>query len=202
MKALTILSIALSTTALIGVPIALHQIQSVEATPALFRKRLPRRPVTRVTPSPSTSTPANAMAKTILDRHNFYRSQVGVPPLKWSDTLATNAQGWANQLAAKGGKTLQHSQGSGEGENLWMGTTGYFSHQTMVDGWGEEKQYYQAGIFPDVSTTGNWSDVGHYTQLVWRNTTEVGCAIATAGGNDILVCRYSKPGNYMGQKAF
>jgi uncharacterized protein YkwD len=210
MKALTLVSTALCTVAVIGVPIALHQIQSADAAPVLFRRRVVRpRPTPKVTPTvqptvnpvPSTG-PTSAMAKTILDRHNFYRAQVGVPNLQWSDKLASNAQGWANQLASMGGRTLQHSQGSGEGENLWMGTSGYFSHQKMVDGWGEEKQYYKAGTFPDVSTTGNWADVGHYTQIVWRNTTEVGCAIGTAGGNDILVCRYSKPGNYMGQKAF
>ena len=207
MKALNRLTIALLATTVVGAPIAtiaLVQSQAAEAAPILFRRRVSR-PIPKP-PSPSTSpalSPApSSTAKTLLDRHNFYRSQVGVPALKWSDRLASNAQGWANNLAARGGKTLQHSSGSGEGENLWMGSAGYFSQQTMVDGWGGEKKYYKPGVFPDVSTTGNWSDVGHYTQLVWRNTTEVGCAIATAGGNDILVCRYSPPGNYMGQKAF
>ena len=208
MKALNRLTIALLATTVVGAPIAtiaLVQSQAAEAAPILFRRRVSR-PIPKPLPSPSTSpalSPApSSTAKTLLDRHNFYRSQVGVPALKWSDRLASNAQGWANNLAARGGKTLQHSSGSGEGENLWMGSAGYFSQQTMVDGWGGEKKYYKPGVFPDVSTTGNWSDVGHYTQLVWRNTTEVGCAIATAGGNDILVCRYGPPGNYMGQKAF
>ena len=216
MKAPNCLTIALVATAVVGAPmatIALVQSQAAEAAPILFRRRVSRpipKPVPSPapstspapTPAPSTSPAPSSMAKTLLDRHNFYRSQVGVPALKWSDRLASNAQGWANNLAARGGNTLQHSSGSGEGENLWMGSAGYFSQQTMVDGWGEEKKFYKPGVFPDVSTTGNWSDVGHYTQLVWRNTTEVGCAIATAGGNDILVCRYSPPGNYMGQKAF
>ena len=210
MKALNRLTIALLATTVVGAPIAtiaLVQSQAAEAAPILFRRRVPR-PIPKPVPSPTPSTspaPSSApssTAKTLLDRHNFYRSQVGVPALKWSDRLASNAQGWANSLAARGGKTLQHSSGSGEGENLWMGSAGYFSQQTMVDGWGGEKKYYKPGVFPNVSTTGNWSDVGHYTQIVWRNTTEVGCAVATAGGNDILVCRYSSPGNYMGQKAF
>ena len=210
MKALNRLTIALLATTVVGAPIAtiaLVQSQAAEAAPILFRRRVPR-PISKPVPSPTPSTspapsPApSSTAKTLLDRHNFYRSQVGVPALKWSDRLASNAQGWANNLAERGGKTLQHSSGSGEGENLWMGSAGYFSQQTMVDGWGGEKKYYKPGVFPNVSTTGNWSDVGHYTQIVWRNTTEVGCAVATAGGNDILVCRYSSPGNYMGQKAF
>lgn len=71
----------------------------------------------------------------------------------------------------------------------------------MIESFGNEKQYFVGGIFPDVSSTGDWQDVGHYTQVVWRDTTEVGCAIASANGNDILVCRYSPPGNVPGQPA-
>jgi hypothetical protein len=64
---------------------------------------------------------------------------------------------------------------------------------------GEEQHYFVPGIFPDVSKTGNWADVGHYTQMVWRTTTAVGGARATGGGNDVLVCRYSPPGNVIGE---
>jgi len=38
--------------------------------------------------------------------------------------------------------------------------------------------------------------------MVWRKTTEVGGAIATGGGNDVLVCRYSPPGNVIGEPVF
>ncbi|MBK1987082.1 hypothetical protein A0J48_005945 [Sphaerospermopsis aphanizomenoides BCCUSP55] len=140
-------------------------------------------------------------AAEILNAHNKYRQEVNVPPLKWSNTLASNAQKWANYLASRGG-ALQHSQNSGEGENLWAGTAGYFSYTQMVDSWGKEKQYFVNGTFPNVSSTGNWYDVGHYTQIIWRNTTAVGCGVARGGGKDILVCRYSPPGNYRGQKVY
>jgi hypothetical protein len=143
-----------------------------------------------------------SMEEEILEAHNKYRAEVNVAPLTWSDTLASNAQEWANYLASLGGNTLQHSPNSGEGENLWLGTSEAFTYTQMVDMWGEEKQYFVDGTFPDVSSTGNWFDVGHYTQIVWGNTTEVGCAIANAGGNDILVCRYNPPGNYLGQPVF
>jgi hypothetical protein len=136
----------------------------------------------------------------ILNAHNKYRVELGIPPLKWSDSLAQHAKAWADRLA--GERRMYHSSGTGEGENLWMGTSGYYSLTQMVDGWGGEKRYYKDGIFPGVSSSGNWADVGHYTQIIWRNTTEVGCAKSSGGGNDYFACRYSPPGNYMGQKVY
>ncbi|HIK32469.1 MAG TPA: SCP-like extracellular [Oscillatoriales cyanobacterium M59_W2019_021] len=140
------------------------------------------------------------MSEAILNAHNQYRAEVDVPPLSWSDALASDAQEWADYLASLG--RLQHSENTGQGENLWMGTSGFYSYTDMVEAWGEEQQYFIGGTFPDVSSTGDWSDVGHYTQMVWRETTAVGCGIATAEGNNILVCRYSPPGNFMGEPVF
>ena len=141
------------------------------------------------------------MAQEILNAHNRYRSQVNVPPLNWSNALANDAQKWANNLASRGGQ-LQHARNTGQGENLWAGTSGRFSYTQMVDLWGAERQYFRNGTFPNVSSTGDWSKVGHYTQMVWRKTTQVGCATARGGGQDILVCRYSPPGNFQGQSVY
>lgn len=146
------------------------------------------------------ATAQDSTAEQLLAAHNRYRSEVGVPALTWSNTLSDHAQAWADHLAATG--SFQHSQEDEEGENLWQGTADRFSYSDMVDGWGDEKQYFRPGAFPAVSSTGNWSDVGHYTQLVWSNTTEVGCGIATTDGTDILVCRYNPPGNYVGERAY
>ena len=116
------------------------------------------------------------MAQEILNAHNRYRSAVGLPPLIWWDKLATDAQQWANHHA-QNGLYGQHSHADGQGENLWYGPSGRFSFTQMVDLWGEEKRYFvKGGHFPNVSTTGNWKDVGRYTQIVWRNTTHVGGA--------------------------
>ncbi len=135
----------------------------------------------------------------LLTAHHNYRSEVGISPLQWSATLAQSAQGWANHLASI--HQLVHSHG-GPGENLWMGTAGAYSSTQMVSSWGNEKAHFIPGNFPNVSRTGNWRDVGHYTQMVWRNTTEVGCALANDGQNDYLVCHYKQAGNIIGQKVY
>ena len=144
---------------------------------------------------------ADSMAQEILAAHNKYRAEVGVPPLQWSDDLANQAQEWANYLTAN--LLFQHSGAKGEGENLWMGTSHAYSFTQMIDSFGDEKQHFVNGVFPNVSDTGNWVDVGHYTQVVWRNTTQVGCAGADGSdGNYRLVCRYSPPGNVTGERVF
>lgn len=155
-------------------------------------------PGSRDEPTSTTGT-GDSRVDEILSAHNKYRAEVGVPPLQWSNSLANSAQQWANQLAAT--HTFKHS-GRG-GENIWMGTAGHYSRPQMVGSWGDEKRYFVSnGTFPNVSSTGNWADVGHYTQIVWRNTTEVGCAIASDGKNDYLVCQYNPAGNFIGQRVY
>jgi hypothetical protein len=43
---------------------------------------------------------------------------------------------------------------------------------------------------------------GHYTQIVWRNTKSVGCAVARGKGVEVWVCNYDPPGNYAGQRPY
>ncbi len=147
-----------------------------------------------------TETTNDLMREEILASHNKYRAEKGIPSLKWSKTLADHAMNWALHLAKAG--RLYHSKESGEGENLWQGSARHFSHTEKVDTWGSEKKYFRRGTFPDVSTSGNWQDVGHYTQIIWRSTSEVGCAQATSGRYDFFVCRYNPPGNISGQKVY
>lgn len=142
-------------------------------------------------------------ANRILVAHNRERASYGVRPLRWNPALAASARAWANQLAATGG--FHHAPERAdkpEGENLWAGTKGYYSLEAMVDAWVREKRYFKPGLFPDNSSTGRVADIGHYTQLMWRDTGEVGCALATGRVEDVLVCRYSDAGNYRGERPF
>jgi uncharacterized protein YkwD len=139
----------------------------------------------------------------ILVAQNQERLALGLEPLIWNPALAGSAQRWADYLAATG--RFEHAPENHrdpEGENLWAGTKGYFAPEAMVGAWIREKQFFRPGVFPNNSTTGRVEDVGHYTQLVWRATSEVGCAQSASAREDILVCRYSEAGNYRGERPF
>jgi hypothetical protein len=143
----------------------------------------------------------DTLIKEILAVHNRHRAEVNVPPLTWSNILAVHAQSWADHLASQGG-ALVHAPQKGEGENLASGTGRWWNFTQLADLWSNEKKDFTNGTFPDVSSTRNWKDVGHYTQMIWQDTAHVGCGVSYAGGGDILVCRYSPPGNWRGQAVY
>lgn len=135
-----------------------------------------------------------------LEAHNEARAEFGTEPLRWSEELEREARDWAQMLARTG--VMRHSstgERRGQGENLWMGTAGHFRPDQMIGHFVDEKRYFRAGRFPQVSRTGNWSDVGHYTQIVWADTREVGCAAVRDIRYDFLVCRYWPSGNVLGE---
>jgi uncharacterized protein YkwD len=167
--------------------------QTAQAPPAIDA------PPPAAIPPPATNTGAMSAewANTILEIHNSERAAVGVPPLVWSDSLAASAQAWAEHLA-----TIPEMVHSGPGENI----AGFFVDPTEPTGgtslWVNEKTLYQGGVL----TQENWYPTGHYTQMVWRNTQEVGCGAAPPGTGgpawSTLVCQYNPPGNYIGQAPY
>jgi cysteine-rich secretory family protein len=137
----------------------------------------------------------------VLAAHNAQRAALGLPPLVWDNAIGTGAAAYAAQMASTG--LFQHSDRStrpGIGENLWYGTHGAYSVEAMVGGWASERHDFAAGVFPNVSRTGNWMDVAHYTQMIWPTTQRVGCALAATPRTDYLVCRYSPKGNIDGRR--
>lgn len=139
----------------------------------------------------------------VLAAQNRERAALGLAPMVWDASLAISANQWANTLARDG--RFEHAPfnpSDPQGENLWAGTKGYFPIEARVDAWLREKQHFVPGVFPNNSNTGRVQDVGHYTQIVWRNTGKVGCAVAAGAAEEVLVCRYSEPGNWRGERPF
>jgi len=138
----------------------------------------------------------------LLAAHNVERASLGVPALGWDPRLAADARIWAEELAATG--RFEHSADEPgqplQGENLWAGTPRAFSPEAMVALWRAERTDYRPGIFPNNSRSGDVEKVGHYTQLIWRNSRRVGCASAVGRNEEFLVCRYSEAGNITGQR--
>lgn len=137
--------------------------------------------------------------RTFLQLHNDERAIFGTPALTWSTQLAADAQSWADDLAKR--NVMQHASSDvrkGAGENLWVGTRGRFTPQQMINAFIREKVDFRPGIFPNVAKSGDWTNVGHYTQLVWPETKEIGCAIAENRMDEFLVCRYWPAGNVRG----
>jgi pathogenesis-related protein 1 len=132
------------------------------------------------------------LRQTVLRAHNTRRARHCAPPLQWSAELAGVATRWARELARRG-CPLAHSD-TRYGENLAAGSQGGFTAEDYVEMWYREADDYRfkRGRF-SMST-------GHFTQLAWRSTRRVGCALtACRNGLELLVCNYDPPGNVEGE---
>ena len=144
--------------------------------------------------------PANMRG--VVDRHNYWRSKVGTPALVWSDKMAAFAQAWATELSTRGCEMKHRPRkgkwnGSAYGENIYW-SSGLKNHAAdVVDAWASEVVYYDS-----ISGKCKNDVCGHYTQLVWSKTSEIGCGMAKCGNQEIWVCNYNPPGNYIGQKPY
>ena len=145
----------------------------------------------------------------MLNAHNEKRAlHEDTPPLSWASTLVEDAKSWAVHLADN--DILAHNPNLNSvkiGENIysldlgrpaWGKLAKQPSDQTITDTaskainmfYNEEKLYNKEDY--------NLGTMGHFTQLVWRNTTKLGCAW---GWNPyynkiIIVCRYDPIGNW------
>jgi pathogenesis-related protein 1 len=156
----------------------------------------------QVVPVVTGSSVMQQEAQVALDFHNRVRSEVGSPSLQWSAELAGYAQSWADHLA-KGCK-LEHRPNSGpwvqkHGENIFWGAGEDYTLLHASESWFSEIKMFKYGVL----TERNWYKTGHYTQMVWRNTTYVGMAKAVCkDGAVLIVANYNPGGNYIGEKPY
>ena len=147
-------------------------------------------------------------AGALVAYHNELRREVGVSPVKWSPTLAKFAQGWANEVAKTG--KLRHrprdaTSKNQYGENMAWGAGADFDALKGAEYWGQEAKFY----LPGTSIPADFASFKalHYTQMVWRDSTEIGAGKATvqAGpmkGWTVIVCNYNPVGNLVGRKPY
>ncbi|CAL8128998.1 unnamed protein product [Orchesella dallaii] len=143
--------------------------------------------------------------QTILDQDNAYRAHHGTEPFKMDSELNAAAQKWADHLASKckeltqdshSSSEIRHFRGSGSGENLNGGSEG--ADQAALAAYRASNAWYkEVDNYPDKGT------VGHFTQTVWRSSTNVGYGFAVGDcGNAYFVGRYFPQGNVQGEDEY
>ncbi|MBI5557934.1 MAG: hypothetical protein HY885_09870 [Deltaproteobacteria bacterium] len=158
----------------------------------------------------------NVGSAAMLRAHNSYREKVGSTDIQWSKALEAKAIKRVKVLKKKG-CIMEHD---GPGENLywasalktankknkfgawiWKHAKQNITENDVVSAWASEKKWYSpAGnicLAPPDETC------GHYTQLVWEKSTELGCAKAVCkDDSQVWLCLYAPPGNIIGQKPY
>lgn len=138
----------------------------------------------------------------IVEAHNAVRGAArpvpspALPPLELSPALVEEARAWAEGCA------FRHAE-TGSGENLFAGTAPPTARE-VVEAWASEAVAY------DYAANRCSGLCGHYTQMVWRDTTRVGCAAhrcTTGSPFDtgpwwLVVCRYEPAGNTVGERPY
>jgi hypothetical protein len=156
----------------------------------------------------------------IVEQHNVVRAMVKtatpLPPVTWSADLAKYAQEWTDQTCMNPmHRTNPSLNGQRLGENLYAsgGTADTAPGKHAVDGWGGEVACYTNGTFMGTDkcdmqcTTNMHSDgCGHYTQVVWRASTKIGCGATTCGSGfntrTEVICNYAPAGNFVGMNPY
>ena len=130
-----------------------------------------------------------------LESHNYFRSIVNpraqyMPDLIWSSTVAAYAQAYIDTCPSG------HSGGP-QGENLYWSSAQNEPWNAVAAWYNEVSNYHLSSNSCDSQKV-----CGHYTQVVWNQTTHLGCAFANCGSTWAYICSYDPPGNYVGEKPY
>ncbi|KAL5181442.1 STS14 protein [Glycine soja] len=141
--------------------------------------------------------PLTASAREFLEAHNQARAEVGVEALSWSEKLGNVSSLMVRYQRNKKGCEFANLTASRYGGNqLWAGVT-EVAPRVVVEEWVKEKKFYVR----ENNTCVGKHECGVYTQVVWRNSTEVGCAQAVCVKEQasLTICFYDPPGNVIGE---
>ena len=128
----------------------------------------------------------------MLENHNAYRAEHGADAMTIDQAAAESAQEWSEYLSSNG--LFEHSEERNNcGENLAMS-----SDAAAMTAGGATKMWYDEITDPgyDFSNPGFASGTGHFTQVVWKGSTKLGCGVS----DGYVTCRYCETaGNWMGE---
>lgn len=143
----------------------------------------------------------------VLDAHNVHRANHSVSDLTWDDDLAASAQNLVDKCVYQHDTSI--GPASSYGQNIGYGIDAEEIDKMIHWMYDEIVKYEPYFGQPDVPSS-VFKDVGHFTQIVWKGTSKVGCAtkvcqpLANAASGQALsftVCNYGPPGNVAGQYA-
>lgn len=135
---------------------------------------------------------AKSFQDEIVQRHNTLRAKHSAPALVWSADVAKVAQDWANRIARE--DRMHHRQPNKYGENIFWISGAAATGNMVTDSWYSEIKDY------NYAHPGFSMKTGHFTQVVWKDSKEIGCGMATSRrGGHYVVCNYNPPGNYQGR---
>jgi pathogenesis-related protein 1 len=148
---------------------------------------------------------STAEVQQFLNHHNQTRSELNIPPLEWNERIAAYAQEWADYLANKKKCKMIHryelkQNEAGYGENIfWGSSVKYFTPLDASIAWYNEKDKFNGRAI-------TWEELpqtGHYTQMIWSSTKEIGAGKAICpSGAIIIVANYNPGGNIIGSNPF
>ena len=124
------------------------------------------------------------MAKKALETHNKFRAAHQAPALKWSSALARDAEVWAKQIARVG--RLRHDNTS-DGENVFMVFGREIDGSDAVNSWYSEVKDF------DFNKPGYQPKTGHFTQVVWKGSEELGIGKAKSADGKMFVVGRNRP---------
>ncbi|KAF6266715.1 CAP domain-containing protein [Scenedesmus sp. NREL 46B-D3] len=164
------------------------------STPSQETAATPAAPGAAATPAvnpvagSTTGGPADAVLNSVLALHNQLRAKHSSPPLTWSTALEQTAMAWA-----KGCKHSHSTNRAGNYNELIAWGNRPFT-QAVTDQWYAEIKDYNFNSPPS-----RYQDnTAHFTQVVWKSTTELGCGYATCSDGPYYVCHYAPTGNTNG----
>lgn len=155
--------------------------------------------------------PITNLEQAILKQHNFFRDLGGLPTYSWNIHLAARSQKWATWLKKNKNCQMQHSTNEARknragftyiGENLYWFSSSAGAKITenqmkkAVEHWYAEIadfQYSKHGVA--CPKRNNKKQIGHFTQVMWQRSIELGCAAASCGNSLVVVCQYGPGGN-------